>query len=1020
MPNEWKPPRFGTLALAISVTLALPAIAQEVPDEEQQGPSADLGRVEVTGSRIKRPEFTSPAPVTTITAEDISQTGLVTLGDLLAELPQLSSTFTSQNSSRFIGTAGGGFLDLRGLGTDRTLVLINGKRHVAGSVGDASVDVNSIPTDLIERIEISTGAQSAVYGADAVAGTVNIILRDDFNGVRARASSGFAENASDDFHRYSAGITAGSDFLSGRGNSVISIGWDRQNMLTADEAGGRFAEQFGFINNPDDGDTIENGIQIDDGIPDDIFVPNNGFFALISEGGAFANQLGLGRFRPDGSVEFTNPADFEFVDGIECGGEGCDPLDLTSFQVLQVGFERFTFDALTTFNFNDNIQGYAEVRYANVDARQQFQPSFDFGTPIPIQIDNAFLNDDIRGQMADAGIQTLQLGRFNTDLGLRREFDNRETVRGVLGLRGSFTAFGRVFDYDAFGNFGRTTVERVNRNNRIDERWFAAVDAVSVSEDDIAQIFDPDNEDANPDLFQGGIEVGDIVCRSTLLAAQGETPVLADGRLAPDFAVNGCVPANVLGNGNISDAAQAFINSTAVATGEIEQFQTGFNLGSSDLIDPWGAGPIGALVGFEFRSEDAKAVEDSLSGLGNTFFNALAATDGSFDVTEVYGEVVIPLLSDLPFVENLQIEGAGRISDYSTIGSVETWEGRFNWRPFSDLNVRGTIGESIRAPTINNLFAPAGENFSNINDPCDMDNLSDGPTGRQTRIANCIATGVPDPENFDSDDEESIPLLSGGNPNLNEEEADVFTIGFVWSPSFISSLDVSVDLWDIEISNAIAGTPAQTIAERCVDDPNGVNNQFCNLVTRGGDGNISELRDFPLNLNDFKSRGVDLGLNYVYNAGDMGTFRLRSNVQYLDQREFLLNSADDIDIDEGELDNADWEGSFNVNWNKGNWGAFGQLRFIDEQLIVDQTTLFGGPNNPDPNPDIQDITKIETELFVDLGVTYTFPYGLTAQFNVDNVFDNICPRVLGACNGGDSAIFDNVGRFYNFEAVWNF
>lgn len=1007
-------PKLAALSIAISAAMvSLPVIAQEAADqqEEDEEASAELGRVEVTGSRIKRAEFTSVAPVTTVTREDIENTGLLTLGDLLSELPQFATTFTLQNSARFIGTAGGGFLNLRGLGSDRTLVLVNGKRHVPGSIGDASVDINSIPAELIERIEVSTGAQSAVYGADAIAGTVNVILRDNFTGVTMRASSGVAEDASDEFWRSSASITAGSDFMSGKGNAVVSASWDKQPQLTAGERGDRFAQQFGFIPNPADGDTIQDGIEIDDGIPDNILVPNNGFFAFISEGGAFVNPLGIGQFRPDGSLEFINPADFEFVDGISCGGAGCDPLDLTTFTPLQVGFERFTADSLMTYEFNQNVEGYAHLRYANVDSAQQGQPSFDFGARVPVFIDNAFLRDDVRDQMANAGLGALSLGRFNTDLGLRKEFDNRQTFRGVLGVRGDFQFGGRTFDYDVFGNYGRTTVERVNENNRIDERWFAAVDAVELTENDLAAI-------TNPDAFAGGVNAGDIVCRSTLLAAQGEDPVLANGQLAPNFAWQGCVPANILGNGNISDAAKAFINSTAVATGEAEQMQTGATLSSSNLADLWGAGPIAAAAGVEFRREQASQREDSLSALGNTFFNALPALDADFDVKEAFAEVSIPILSDVPFVQNLTLEGAGRISDYSTIGQTEAWEGRLNWQPVDQVRVRATIGEAVRAPTLNNLFSPFGENFANIGDPCDQDNLENGRNGRQIRIENCIAAGVPDPENFDSDDEESVPLRDGGNPNLQEETSDVWTIGFVWAPRFVNNLDFSVDLWDIEVSEAISTTGAGTIAARCVDNPSGINNQFCSLVDRGGDGNITEIRRSPLNLNQFSSRGVDIGASYSYNADTFGIFNFRSNFQYLDEREFTFRLQDNVDILEGELGNPDWQGNVNLNWTRGNWGGFAQLRVIDEVLLVQQETVFGSATNPDPNPDVQDPLKVEMEMFLDLGVSYSFGSGVSAEVSVDNVTNNLCPIALGTCSGGNSAFYDNVGRFYNFGLIW--
>ncbi|MDA3933041.1 MAG: TonB-dependent receptor [Gammaproteobacteria bacterium] len=992
-----------SLALAFNVNYVF---AQD--DTEEEG--AELEDITVSGSGLKRANFDAIAPVVSISAEDIRRAPQTTLGDLLNELPQLRATFGLGNSGRFIGTAGGGFLDLRGLGTDRTLVLINGRRHVAGSEGSPAVDFNSIPTALVERIDIVTGANSAVYGADAVAGAINVILKDDMNGFIASGSVGQAEHGP--FNRYSAALTGGFDFADNRGNAVMSVSYDKQDEMLVSDRGGRFLDFFGSIDNPLDGDTIDpdTGFQIDDGIPDNIIVPNAGFFVLSEPGIVLPFATGGIDFalNPDGSVSPINRDQFEFIsdDGNRCGGVGCTPLDLDTFQQLQVPFERYSFDGNFTFELSDDLTLYSENRYSNIEASNQGQPSFDFFS-LQVAPDNAFIDPSL----ADA-IQGLPflVGRFNTDLGLRLEDNQRQTYRSVLGLRGKF---GGDWDYDIFANYGRTTSERINFNNRIDERFLAAVDSVSVTQDDIDNI-------TTGGFLDPSIVAGDIACRASLQSALGETPVLSSGSPAPDFATQGCVPLNILGQGLASQEAIDFIMSTALGSSTIQQFQTQATIQNSDLFETW-AGPVAGLLGVEYRQERSRTTGDSLSALGNTFFNALADTRGNFDVYEAFVETAVPLLKGVPGIEELTFEGAARFSDYSTIGETFTWETRLNWRPFAneDFRVRATYGEAVRAPNIGDLFAPAGENFANVADPCDFTNLDEGENGRDTRLRNCRALGIADPETFDSLDEQSIPLLQGGNPDLREEDGETLTVGIVWSPSFLDGLDFSVDYWDIRITDAISFTGAQTILNRCVDDPNGVDNQFCNLVDRDSVGNISELRNFPLNLNTFKSRGIDLGLSYLFNLGSAGTLESRVNGTFLDARTFNLAVEGNKDRDAGELGDAEFLINMNNTWIFGAWEVFNEIRFIDSQLLFDQGLLFGDELNNDPNPDISDMIRASDRVYIDIGASYNFNNGLTVQISADNLTD-VKPPINLFGNGGGSGTFDNIGRFYNMRLDWAF
>lgn len=991
--------RISDALLASIVALLLPAtegaLAQGSSTETEQ-----LEEIVVTGSRIVRTGFDTPAPVSIIGLEKIENASTPALGDLLNQMPQLRTTFGLSNSQGFIGTAGIGRLDLRGLGTNRTLVLVNGRRHVSSSEGTTAVDVNSINPDMIERVEIITGANSAVYGADAVAGAVNFILKDNFEGLSVRVETG--EN-SDDFSRNSASVMIGRSFAGESGNAMVSISYDDQSDMLASSRGGRFTELWGRVANPADGDTIDpNGIQIDDGIPDEIYVPNQGFWAISENGTSLALN---GHIGDDGSFIPVPFGSFEFTDGLECGGTGCTPLDLDSFQMLQVPLERFTVDVNAHWDYGNHTL-YLESRYANLEANQQGQPSFDFGAPIIVNRDNPFVSPSLAAAMDAAAATAIDLRRFNVDLGLRRENNTRETIRAVVGLEGDVGDSN--YKYDVFVNYGRSTIDRINRFNRVDEKFAAATDPVRI---DAAGATALQTSGLIPDAA-----AGDIVCRSTLLEAQGTTTGL------PDFAYNGCVPLNVLGRNVASQEAIDFIHSTAISVSEIQQVQAGAYVSNSELFDNW-AGSVAGVLGAEFRDEKSFVRGDSLSALGNTFFNALSDTRGRYDVFEVFGEFAVPLLSDAPFAETLDFEGAFRWSDYSTIGETFTWETRLSWEPIETLRIRASTGRALRAPNIGDLFDPGGEDFTNVDDPCDMANLDLGDTGRNTRIANCMALGIADPENFDSLDESSIPEFQGGNPALEEEEADTITVGFVWSPNFIDGLRVSVDYWDIEITDAISSTSSQTILNRCVDNPNGIDNTFCGLVTRDGIGNLIEIRQQPLNLNTLETDGYDIGVDYLLDLGRFGTIGNSLVATHLDGRTFFLSSENDVDIVEGELGDPEWQVNYRAVWDINEFSTFAEVRWIDSMFFVSQESLFGSATNIDPNPDQRDVFETGSQTYLDLGISYQFNENLKFSLTIDNSLDEDPPFPLfgndesfSGISDGSGAIYDTIGRYYSIRA----
>lgn len=980
------------IALLTTVAFSIPASYAAEEEEAKEGQ-----KITVTGSRLRRETFETPSPVTVLTSQQIERSGAMALGDILAKLPQLDSTFTSQNSGRFIGTSGVGNLDLRGLGTDRTLVLIDGRRHVSGSAGSGSVDVNSIPAILIERVEIITGANAAVYGADAVTGVVNFILKNDLEGSEINLYSGVAGDSG--FERQGFSFIAGSNFDENKGHVTFAFSYDKQDELTAAERGGVFTEKWGTISNPANNDTIVDGVQVDDGIPDRITVPNQGHY-WISDSGTIPGIHG--HFNPDGTYSLLDLGSIQYIDGIRCAGTGCTPLDLSTFNDLQVGFKRFTIDANFRYNLTDETELYVDTRFAAVESNQQGQPSFDFGAAIPIAADNAYVHPSV---LAMTGGNGFGLRRFHTDFGRRMEIDNRDTFRIVAGAKGFFNEW----EWDIYANYGRSSITRSNYNNRVDDRFFNAVDAVRLSQSDIDAI---NTYGAGMDELAGA-QVGDVVCRSILQEGTG----ISSGQSA--FAYSGCVPVNLFGYGAPSQEALDWFLQTAIATDLVEQSQVAAYISKEDLFSTW-AGDVGFVAGAEFREERSRSKVDTASELGLTFFNSLAPTNGRYSAADVFFESSIPLLNGVMLVEDLTLEIAARASDYSTVGDFTTWESRLNWDVTDELTIRMSTGDSLRAPNIGELFAPAGQNFFGINDPCETDNLGLATNGVSTRIANCEALGVDygDDNYWLANDAVTVPGSSGGNPNLIGEESTTTTVGFVYSPSWLDDFNLSIDYYDIEINLAIANTGAQAILNRCVDDPNGIDNQFCSLSDRDASNeyNVSFIRSSPVNLNTLISKGYDFEADYTYDFGSMGKLTAQFNGSLLDERTFIINTADNIDPQVGELGTPELQYRLSLNWEIDEWNVFATTSYIDSMLNGEQESIY---DEDDPNLDASDNLHLDSKIYLNLGASYVYEEDTTLQLLINNATDELPPHPFFGTGAG-SAIYDNIGTFYTFSVEHRF
>ena len=1059
-------------ALALTIGLASPAFAQDTqelpvcqegetencrPTEEAPAPASEAtqaaqsagaegaeGTIVVTGTRINRPTLSSPVPLTSVTVDELTSTGDVSLGDALNDLPSLRSTFSQGNSTRFIGTAGLNLLDLRGLGTSRTLVLVNGKRHVTASPGDYLVDTNTIPVDLLERVDVVTGGNSAVYGSDAVAGVVNFILKRDFEGLTVKAQGGASSRG--DRGSYFVSGTWGTNFADDRGNIAISAEYSESNPLyftDRDSLTGAFSGrcQFNTVE-PTGGEPGGT-----DGIPDTDFVcgVRNG---SISDGGTIG-RIAFGRFlrfNPQGDL-FVDVADGHFGanSGNIIGGDGST---LRNTGQLAAGLDRWAINVLAHFDISEAVRPYVEAKYVNIHALQEGQPSFwqgplaDFFATTDEQFDainelscsNPFLTASSLATFQGFGLctdpdDTFTMSRFNVDFGGRGEKHRRTTKRIVAGVEGDFND---DWHYDISLNYGHLETRMRSLNNLVlfDEEgnldgFLLAVDAVR----------DPNT--------------GQIVCRVNSTDI-GQDPLGAVND-RPD-----CVPINVFGFGAPSQAALDFVNTEARRKERASEFVAQATLSGdlSQLFELPG-GPIRWAIGGEYRKEKARSEFDDLTASGGTFLNAIQPfTPPKFSVKEAFGEVDVPLLKDLPFAEELSIRGAARVSDYNTdVGTVWAWNVDAMWAPVRDIRFRAARATSVRAPTQSDLYSPASQNFAFIADPCDEQNITANPN----RAANCLAAGVPttytaaivaacatsaapgvvgDPWRNCLARTSSTGFLSGGNPTLTEERGKSLTLGVVVEPRWIPGLNFTVDFWKIKVDNLISALGAQQIINLCYDSPS-LSNPFCATVNRDP---VTGFFDFPavisggVNFAAQKTKGIDFDVSYRRTLGNGHKFAIRGIATHLLRLDnFTDPTRPDLPNRQmSELGDPRWAANLNANYDAGVVDFTYNLRYIGKQTIgtweqqheytgvcpASGSTGFTGrtctpgelatldPQNLDAFPR----KNYPDALYHSARVNFEVMDRINFYAGVDNIFDKKPPFGLLGTAGGDP--YDTFGRFF--------
>ena len=751
VPKRGAPFR-GALLAATALTLDLgttAALAQDTPTG-----AAELEEIKVTGSRVARDGYQAPSPTNVISAVVIDTQAATGLGEILEQTGMVKGTRNPNSNAVNTGSPGQWTADLRGLGGQRTLVLVDSSRIVPFAPASnlsvpTTTDLNLIPTLMIDRVEVVTGGASAQYGSDAVSGVVNILLRREFEGVRVRAQTGISEEG--DAEQKRIGVLGGWNSEDGRAHFVFSADWvDQEGVYDI------YARDWGHR---------ETMIVATPGTPS-LTWGNNvhtalGVGGVINVGRNATNTANVPfsltgyTFNPDASIR---PFDYGYplapgaTSSTMIGGEG---ESITKGVSLVPGVERAAAYARFGYDFSDTLHGYATVGYSeSTGFLTAAQPRWT-ATQLFIRADNAFLPGTVRDAMADQGVGGFRMTRQGNDIGNNKYEVENKSPRFSAGLEGSFA---NDWDWDAHVSYGRNDYTYNSKNNPIRDHLAFALDAV-----------------------QDGS--GNIVCAAT---------IPNHARFNP--AASGCVPLNLFGEGNASAEAIAYIQGSPHAEVVYEQTTFGANL-NGQLFATW-AGPIAVATGFEYREEEEEVTADPIATAGGYFTGNNAPYSGSFDVAEGYVEAIVPLARGAQFAERIDLNVAYRYAEYSTVGGMEAWKAGFVWEPADFLRFRVTQSRDIRAPAINELYSPGAAVTNNIT----MINVNEFGSANPA-IRNYV-----------------IPQrTAGGNVSVEAEEGDTRTIGFVFSPGgALSGFNFSLDYYDIELDKAITNLNGANIANLCI------------------------------------------------------------------------------------------------------------------------------------------------------------------------------------------------------------
>ena len=991
----------GSSVLAATAAVAFSAQAQSAP-ADQTGATQE---VVVTGSRLAQPNLEQPTPVQQASQLLIQNSGTPNLGDILAQLPALGATGTVRaNSNNFGNGFGISSADLRNLGLSRTLVLVDGYRHVAGDISTDAVDLNSIPTALVDHVEVITGGASALYGSDAVSGVVNIILKKKFEGVSAQAEVGGDDGGYN--QQYSTEFTVGHNFLNDRLHVDFTGFWTKQEGVDARNLPN--AHNYGTVVNPADATCAPDFSSCgnptpNNGIPDRLYVQNVGT-KFVTANGVLLNPNtdqpefsfnSAGRLVPVPTQTGYN----SFAFG-QLPRPCADCYYTEDYEQLQTPVTTEGTEFRASYDFNPHIRAFVDAKYVQTRAVNTIQPSFDGGAlssvcnTCQLQPDNAFIQPDLRAALAGTAPADYPLisGFFNPG---RQDEALRRTYRVVAGFEGDFDVgpFANV-KWDAAVNYGRTNSHFDNENLEVLGNFAAALDSV-----------------VNP-------ATGQAACRINVPSAQPA------GYAAPTGITNaaGCVPFNPFGRNQLA-GANAYSFGQFDTVDSLSQQDATINLRSdtSKFFNLPG-GPIGIAVGGEYRMERTFEINDPslLAGLTE---DLATNSSGGFNVYEGYVEGNAPIFKHNGFLrDELSFDAAYRGAQYSykQVGYADAYKFGTVYGPFDWIKLRGTYSRAIRAPDITEAFSPPSAGFFSVTDPCSQENI----TSNVNYAKNCAANGIP--TGFQANTNASITGTTSGNPNLNPEKSFSYTGGFVLQPTFIPRLSITVDYYAIKIKNAITQVQAQDIINNCYNETSGLNSQYCSLFTRDpGTHNINFVSTTYVNAAKLETQGVDIQASYStpveqftrlwkYSRWATGTLNVDLNANYLiDLHDFpFQNDPTQVQIFEGTVDNPHLRALADIAYRQGPWQVVWTTRYVGRGATFDRD-----PTQSDFS-ESTNVPFVGARFYHDIAVHYTFDHGpargVEVYGGIKDLFGELPPFVTissAAPDGVAGGVQYDLGRY---------
>jgi iron complex outermembrane recepter protein len=1012
--------------------------------EEPINTEAALEEVLVTGSRIESDASRSPSPVTSIGSEQVRQIGATSAADLFQRLPAL----------RFSGTATSGVTNyssfevatpnLRDLGPERTLTLVNGRRHVSGVAGSAAVDIDTIPTALIERVEIVTGGAASIYGADAVTGVVNYILKKDFTGFSLEAFGGQLDQGLG--REYAVNAAAGFNFgAQEQGNIVFSVDWKRISEVNQADTGVREAEQFSIEESPGlyvqsaditpalsaqgvrPGDFIPGldestqqlfpAARLQQGLSPQVLAYGRGVrFAFSGQAGSYGIDLDGDGFQDSLGADINNDGlgdcenTFFFYGGIEGGCWTRDPRtgdvrplrdgvffgnfrtaggDFSDFpesaNIFEPQLERLGLNLNAHYDFTDTTRGFIETKFSRAESRLFNQYYFTY--LLPIRLDNPFvpdvLNDaldDYRNSNPSADLSSA------TWVTTRDNFDwgpQRADVDSSTArvVFGVEGSFSPSLTYELAFNLGRTEQNRRSLGFMAD-RLYAALDVVADPVTGQPVCRSSLDPNAIPFTNEFNASLFNLAEETTEFRYQTFQP--GDGSCRPLNAFNGFAPQTV--------ESLSFINQLITTNAILEQ-----QVISAEVAGDAGerlalpGGLIRFAAGVEYRREVSRLnLSDNLLN-GFVFQSAYDETRGTYNSKDVFAEVQAPILANRFLAQELTVTGSARVADFSTSGTATTWGMGFTWTPWHSTRLRGSLAKAVRAPNIGELFTPTQIGVASpIPDPCSENLLNQGPSP-QNRARNCSAAGIdPGVEAIGELDQRS-----GGNPDLAPETAHTATIGLVLQPARLPSLLLSVDYYQIEIDDAISTPDIESVVNACYD-ASAFPNPFCEQFTRNASSaafpfSINAAQVEALNFARFETRGVDVSLNYLWDlsrVGLTGNLDLGANInRVFNLDDFLL--PDDPASVKDRLDDK-YSAVTSISWSGAQLTVGVNSLYLARARGVDTETF------TQINPFYGPLGTLSPAWVHDLSISYQLTDPVLLQFGINNITGQ--PSVYDSAN----------------------